>query len=127
MPFARMMGMVPFGIGVTVLAFMWTQPLGGFGAPPLIVRVLASFIALGFVMIGVRILSGRMTDPNQLASMLRNIQSELPNQPDEQGPGPVGYHCSSCGAPLSADADVSPHGDVKCAHCNRWFNIHARS
>ena len=24
----------------------------------------------------------------------------------------------------SDGADVSPHGDAKCAHCAAWFNVH---
>jgi DNA-directed RNA polymerase subunit RPC12/RpoP len=47
-------------------------------------------------------------------------------QPGPPQTGAVGYQCAHCGATLGEQADVSPHGDVKCAHCGRWFNIHRR-
>ena len=126
MHFARMMGIVPLGIGLTVLGFMWLQPFDRFGAPPLFFRVFASFIALGFVMMGGMLVSGRLNDPKRMANMLHELQSQLPKQPEGADPGGVGYQCSNCGAPLGDAADVSPHGDVRCEHCHKWFNIHGR-
>lgn len=122
MPFDRMMGIVPLGVGLTLLAFVW-----GSGAP-LFFCVFASFVALGFVLTGAKLISGSLHDPARLRQIAEQLQSQLPETPDQPPsapPGPMGYRCDSCGAPLRPDADVSPHGDVKCEHCNRWFNIHA--
>jgi Sec-independent protein translocase protein TatA len=52
----RLIGIVPLGIGLTVIVFLWTA--SGFGAPPLIFRVFGSFVALGFVITGGAILFG---------------------------------------------------------------------
>jgi len=57
-PFARLMGIVPLGIGITVIAFLWGAPFGEFGSPPLFFRFFGSFIAPAFVMVGVGILFG---------------------------------------------------------------------
>ena len=125
----RLMGIVPTGIALTVLVFVWSPPYSGFGAPPLFFRVFASFIAFGFLLIGGGLLFGNLDPRSRLRSLVeetRRLQDELHNS--SPASGLVGnYSCSSCGAPLGDTADVSPHGDVKCAHCGRWFNIHQSS
>ena len=124
-------GLVFLGIGITVIVWMWTAQ--GFGAPPLVFRVFATFIAIAFVAMGgataysaARSLGGGHLQP----------PFGQPSQPLEEPPledklgegfdrgGQVGYTCPGCGAPLARGADVSPHGDVKCGHCGRWFNVH---
>jgi DNA-directed RNA polymerase subunit RPC12/RpoP len=42
----------------------------------------------------------------------------------QREPSSCGYSCPHCGAPLAVGESISPHGDVKCAHCDCWFNIH---
>lgn len=121
MHFDRLMGIVPLGVGLTLLAFVW-----GSGAP-LFFCVFASFVALGFILTGAKLISGGVHDPRRLRQMAEQLQSQLLDPAEQEPSGPPGsidYRCDACGAPLSSDADVSPHGDVKCAHCNRWFNIH---
>ncbi len=131
MPFERLIGIVPLGVGLSVIAFAWSSPLGGFGAMPVFFRLFITFIALGFVLTGAALLSGQMTDPRRLRARLEQLRSALPpemTQPNASGrpagESSVGYSCPSCGAPLDDTADVSPHGDVRCTHCNRWFNVH---
>jgi len=34
------------------------------------------------------------------------------------------YQCPACGARIQDASDVSPGGDVRCAYCNVWFNVH---
>lgn len=122
----RLIGIVPLGIGLTVIVFLWTA--SGFGAPPLIFRVFGSFVALGFVitggaiLFGTSMLSGANGGIAQLLKRAQNSAKDL-DAPDS-APPQVGYDCSSCGASLDSDADVSPSGDVKCSYCDRWFNIH---
>ncbi len=129
---AAVFGFVFLGIGLTVIGFLWSQPFGEFGSPPLIFRIFGSFIAVAFVAMGGGTAYAALTGkPNPMgpgrraARMMRDMQSELPQSPS--GPPTVGsYSCDSCGAPLDSGADVSPHGDVKCDHCERWFNIHGK-
>lgn len=34
------------------------------------------------------------------------------------------YNCNHCHAVLQSPDDISPSGDVKCHHCNQWFNVY---
>ena len=34
------------------------------------------------------------------------------------------YQCTACGAWIEDASAVSPSGDVRCAYCNVWFNVH---
>lgn len=135
--FPRLMAIVPFGIGMTVLFFLWSAPFGQFGSPPLFFRVFGSFIALAFVMTGIGIFmgAGKLGNPHSMVQSLQEITKDLAaNQPvatsapgnatDESKPK-VSYDCPNCGAALGKQADVSPSGDAKCGYCERWFNIHS--
>lgn len=122
----RLMGIVPTGIALTVLVFVWSPPYTGFGTVPLFFRVFASFIAFAFLLTGAGLMFGNLDPRSRLRSLVEEarslqheLQDSLPNPKTE-----CNYSCSSCGAPLGESADVSPHGDVKCVHCGRWFNIH---
>ena len=126
-------GFVFFGIGVSVIGFLWSAPFGEFGSPPVFFRIFGSFIALAFVAMGGGTAYAAITGKANPAAGsgyrhtsriidLRNSRDESPEPPSRDG-----YSCNSCGAPLDSNADVSPHGDVKCGHCDRWLNIHGRS
>jgi hypothetical protein len=74
--------------------------------------------------------------PFALADKLRDAERQLREQgqtgssaehPPTVAPGSANYACPNCGATLGDRSDVSPHGDAKCGHCNRWFNIHNRA
>ena len=131
------MAIIPFGIGITVLILLWSAPFGAFGSPPLFFRVLASFIALAFVMTGIGIFvgAGKIGDPRRMAKSLQEAANDLAasqraagsasGQPSEAVRPKVGYDCPNCGAASGKEADVSPSGDVKCGYCERWFNIHS--
>lgn len=133
----RLFGIIPFGIGVTVLGFLWLTPFDQFGSPPLFFRVFGSFIALGFVMFGVAAFaSGGLIkgQGEQLRGMMQGLAesarggierpSRSPEESTAEAEPKVGYDCPSCGAALGTDCDVSPSGDAKCQYCKRWFNIH---
>ena len=123
-------GLIFLGIGLTVIGFLWGAPFGAFGSPPLFFRIVGSLIALAFVTMGggtaYAAISGK--PQKQLMRGLAARRREQTESTDETRPpqsGSLGYSCDNCGAPLDSSADVSPRGDVKCAHCNRWFNVHA--
>jgi hypothetical protein len=123
------MGIVPLGIGITVIGFLWGAPFNEFGSPPLLFRFFGSFIALAFVMIGAGILFGKMPSRHnrvfdQIADAARRQQEQEEDR--EPGSSPGKYACPRCGAPLADGADVSPHGDVKCTFCTTWFNVHGK-
>ena len=118
------MGIVPLGIGLTVLGFLWLSPFRQFGSPPLFFRIFGSFIALAFVLHGIALVSGKLTDPHQLKSMLSRLRES--QGIDTTSPSDAGYACPYCNAPLDASANVSPHGDALCGHCGKWFNVHGR-
>lgn len=125
MEFLRFTGIIPLGIGLVLIGFAWSMGTQVFFS------LMMTFVALAFVMQGAALLSGKLGPKNRLRSMmqdLQELQSELA-PPDaarrRDNPGGQGnYACSACGAPMGNDADVSPHGDVKCGHCGRWYNIH---
>ncbi|NQV25172.1 MAG: hypothetical protein HQ518_12480 [Rhodopirellula sp.] len=135
--FPRLMAIVPFGIGMTVLIFLWSAPFGDFYSPPLFFRVFGSFVALSFVLTGIGIFvgAGKFGDPRRMAESLQEAAKSLADsqrtagssstQSSEAVKPKVGYDCPNCGAALGKEADVSPSGDVKCGYCERWFNIHS--
>ena len=45
------------------------------------------------------------------------------SQEMEKASGNADLKCPNCGSSPGA-AEVSPHGDVKCDHCSRWYNVH---
>jgi hypothetical protein len=135
---ARLIGIVPLGIGLTVLTFAWSNEFdGGFGNIPIFFRIFTSFIALAFILTGGAIVfagtkGGQSALVNQALDLQKQLQEGMRARgmtpPAEQKPAPQmtseGYVCPSCNAPIGTNADVSPHGDVKCTHCGRWFNVH---
>lgn len=118
-------GFVFASIGVVTIIWLWAQPFGAFGSPPLFFRVFGSLIAIAFVAMGGGSLVGVIASPGPFGA---NVDPTQPLQGDPvdrpASSSGVGYTCPSCGATLSDKADVSPLGDVKCTFCDRWFNIH---
>lgn len=113
------------GVGVSVLVFLWSQPFGGFGSPPLLFRLIGSLISLAFIAMGGTGCYAAVTGRGVTSRFRRGVFPM--GGPRGAAPGhPTGrrYECPQCGAPLSEGADVSPSGDVRCAHCNAWFNVH---
>jgi len=99
-------------IGLTVLVFTWSD---GSDSPPLIFKLVASFIAIAFMAMGfgvpITALAARgSADPNAPSKAVPPQSSE-------------GYKCPNCGAGLGQQ-EVSPSGDVKCVYCHKWWNIH---
>ena len=124
-------GLVFFGVGLTVLIFMWSQSFDGFDSPPLFFRIFASFIALAFVAMGGTLAYGSIFKGGMMGQMSDLVDESIRRQETgdegQQATAPVGYVCPNCGAALGEKADVSPLGDVKCPFCGTWFNIHRRT
>ncbi|MBL4885595.1 MAG: hypothetical protein JKY95_13815 [Planctomycetaceae bacterium] len=119
------------GIGLSLFAFMWLTPFNQFGSPPLFFRVFASLIAIPFMAIGFTGLysaitgTGAMTKHHLLHGQI--MRAAMKNMKDQTAgkPGPpTQLACPSCGAPRSSE-EASPSGDVKCAHCQRWYNMYS--
>jgi hypothetical protein len=100
-------------IGVTLLGFLWFGTERDF--PPLIFKILASFIALGFITMG-------FGAPLSALRARQKPEAEA-RGPATAEPSEAGYKCPNCGAGLGQQ-EVSPSGDVKCRYCLKWWNIH---
>jgi hypothetical protein len=121
---AGVFGFAFAGIGLTVLVFLWGAPWDEFGSPPLFFRLVGSFIAVVFVVVGGMSALGAITGGG-LKPRINFPGTGGPPERQSGGPAnPSGYVCPHCGAPLGKGAEVSPSGDVKCTYCSTWFNIH---
>jgi hypothetical protein len=126
---AAVFGITFGGIGLSVMGFMWGQE-PGFGDPPVFFKVFATLIAIPFVAFGAMALYGAFTGKgmnpgSQLEALQKRFgkDREIGSDPPDASPQ---YTCPNCSAPLSGRDEVSPHGDVKCSHCNAWFNVHGK-
>ena len=106
--------------GIALLAFLW-GPTQGPMEPPWIFRVMGSLIALMFIAMGFGV---PITAYRASAQEQTDTPETTPATPD---PAKAGYRCHNCGAALGPEQEVSPSGDVKCAYCKRWWNIHRSS
>jgi hypothetical protein len=111
-------------IGLAVLIFLWSAPRDGFGAPPLLFRVVGSGIAIAFMALGFGLpwtaLRRRAPGPETESEQV-HPGTGTPGDPLTASKG---YRCHHCGAALDRTAEVSPSGDVKCSYCMKWWNIH---
>jgi len=129
---AVIIGITFGGIGLAVMGFLWTEH--GFGEPPTFFKIFGTLIALPFVGIGVIALLGGLgmksfapKSPGQsLSERLKETRGESSEPPTDSAGRPTGYTCPHCGAPLGSSSNASPHGDVKCGHCETWFNIYGK-
>ena len=115
-------GLVFFGIGLTVIGFMWFGD-DGFGSPPVFFKIFASLIACAFVAMGGTLAAASIKGGSVQVPDVALDQAAREGKPLQVSPG--SYLCPSCGATLQK-ADVSPMGDVKCTFCGSWFNVHGK-
>lgn len=134
---AGVFGFVFFGIGLTVLGFVWSGD--ALDDMPFFLRLFPSFIALAFVAFGGTMAysavtgGGLMAAPSQLLAAQQRARDAAGATADAPA-GPTApplvqegqYVCPHCGAKLGDRVDVSPLGDVKCQFCGAWFNVHGR-
>lgn len=102
-------------IGILVICSVWMAD--GFGEPPLFFKLAATLIASVFCVVGF----GAAFAPHQLSGRLQLGGGRRRRKPGEEA---AGYTCPQCQGGLESKTEVSPSGDVKCAFCDRWFNIH---
>lgn len=107
-------------VGVAVLIFIWS-PSDMSMDPPLIFKIVGSFIATMFMVMGFGV---------PLSAIKAARCADDAGSAPSAGPSPGGdakaggYRCPNCGAGLGPDQEVSPSGDAKCTYCKRWWNIH---
>jgi hypothetical protein len=118
---ACVFGVAFFGIGLTVLGYLWLTPFNEFGSPPLFFRIFGSFIATVFAAVGGRTAFGAIFGKANSFDLLVARANELRSQLPQSAHG--SYTCPHCAAPLQSGVDVSPSGDVKCSFCNSWLNV----
>ena len=113
-------GLVFAGAGVCMLALIWS---GEADFVPTPARLFGTLICLAPIAMGSFFVYGAIAGPKAMSPSI-----DIPNSPESSGAPPTtpagGYVCPNCGAALGEKADVSPMGDVKCAFCGRWFNVH---
>jgi len=115
-----------------MLALIWGEESNFVPVPA---RLFGSLICLAFVAFGATMLFGAITGGGPMRQSnigLPDVSETNPpsNSSRESALPPAGsaaYVCPNCGAALADKADVSPMGDVKCAFCGRWFNVHGRN
>ena len=108
------------GIGLTIIVSLWS---GGMGDPPVFFKLVGSFMALIFVAVGGTMAVGAITGRGMMSAARPPGAATTPTSATST---PAAYTCPHCGGGLDRNADVSPMGDVKCAFCGRWFNVHGR-
>ena len=108
-------------IGLTVIGSLWFGDR--MGDPPIIFKLIGSCIALVFVAMGGTIAFSAITGRCMMAAQAAMTTPTTASVRNATG----GYTCPHCGGGLDRNAEVSPMGDVKCAFCGRWFNVHAKT
>ena len=122
---AGVFGVAFAAIGLTVIGTLWFGD--GMGDPPLIFKLVGSFIALVFVAMGGTIAFGAITGGASMAQQQPSTNTTTTAAANSSPSTPRAYTCPHCGGGLDRGADVSPMGDVKCGFCGRWFNVHGRN
>jgi hypothetical protein len=114
-------GCVFGGAGLCMLALIWG---GESDFVPVPARLFGSLICVAFLAFGGFMVFGAIAGGKAISPSI-----DLPDAPagaPSTSANPAGYHCPHCAAALGEKADVSPMGDVKCAFCGRWFNVHGK-
>ncbi|MCH2023036.1 MAG: hypothetical protein MK207_11215 [Saprospiraceae bacterium] len=71
-------------------------------------RIFSSFSNMG---------TGIFKNVNKLIDLnIKKQEAELKGKQD--------YNCNNCHATVDDLSDISPKGDVKCKHCDSWFNVY---
>lgn len=125
MLFKRLAGVIPLGIGICFMG-TWLSFTSGEHSIPIFFKLFGVFISLPFIGIGLAAIFGKIPSVSEQAAALQKQVDEGRTIPPP-GPGeplaPGKLKCPNCGSSPGA-AEVSPHGDVKCDHCSRWYNVH---
>ena len=124
----RLAGIIPLGIGISFMG-VWLSAPSGHGSIPIFFKLFGVFVCLPFIGIGLALIFGKAPSAAQRLAALRKQVEEagFTDAASTTSPPPPGsLKCPNCGS-SPGTAEVSPHGDVKCEHCARWYNVHANS
>ncbi len=120
----RLAGIIPLGIGICFMG-AWLDT-SGHGSMPIFFKLFGVFICLPFIGVGLAIIFGKAPSAaEQLAAIQKQVDKEGAIASSGTGTpvAPGKLKCPNCGS-SPGTAEVSPHGDVKCDHCSRWYNVH---
>lgn len=120
----RLAGIIPLGIGICFMG-AWLET-SGHGSMPIFVKFFGVFMSLPFIGIGLVAIFGKAPSAaERLAALQKQVDEEGTIPPPSPGTPPATgkLKCPNCGSSPDT-AEVSPHGDVKCDHCSRWYNVH---
>ena len=124
----RLAGIIPLGIGISFMG-AWLSAPGpghGHGSLPFFLKLFGVFVCLPFIGIGLALIFGKTPSrAQQLAALQKQVDAAGPTDSVDttSTPQPGKLKCPNCGS-SPGTAEVSPHGDVKCDHCSRWYNVH---
>lgn len=97
----RIFGIIPLGIGLAAIGFLWFGSFGSLGTPPLIVRICGTCVALPFLLIGV---SQLLLNPDSaLDQQMEQLAQSLPKTPAPPIPA-----APLTAAPVSAPRAAAP-------------------
>ncbi len=121
----RLAGIIPLGLGICFMG-AWLSGPSGHGSMPIFMKLFGVFICLPFIGVGLALIFGKAPSASeQLAALQKQVDETRTIPPLGTGTpvAPGKLKCPNCGS-SPGTAEVSPHGDVKCDHCSRWYNVH---
>ena len=122
----RLVGIIPLGIGICFMG-AWLSDTSGHHPVPIFVKLFGVFVCLPFIGVGLAIIFGKAPSAaERLAALQKQVDAAANTDAvsTTTPPQPGKLKCPNCGSSPGA-AEVSPHGDVKCDHCSRWYNVHS--
>ena len=117
-------GVVFGGAGLCFLGAIWSSESD---FVPTFAKLFISLVACAFVAFGGFMVFNAITSGKLSAPTIAMSGFDDPRSPLSPVASATNYVCPNCGAALGEKVDVSPMGDVKCAHCGRWFNVHKQA
>ena len=121
----RLAGIIPLGIGICFMG-AWLSATSGHDSVPIFFKLFGVFVCLPFIGVGIALMFGwAPSAAEQLAALQKQVDAAANTDAvsTTTPPHPGKLKCPNCGSSPGA-AEVSPHGDVKCDHCSRWYNVH---
>lgn len=85
------------------------------------------FIMVVFALVFTKVFRSFM-GPNNISGLIDRAMRQLDQGLQQKVRDPakkerINLNCRNCGAENNKAVDISPSGDMKCLHCDTWFNI----